>query len=148
MAAGIVAVFAVTYLAGQSEGPTPLEAGLVQGIALTVGVLGSVLAGRQQGRRAEDERVRLWARTVFRRILVLADGIARTGLHVDEEMEALPEYEDGNQKISSYRAIASLKVVQASLGQLAPMGGHLLDEFREVIPEDVEEVEKTWQLSR
>lgn len=139
---GIVAVFWITYLAGLDGGPSPLEAALLQGIALAVSVIGSISLGRSSGQAHEEASLQRWARSTMRKVLVMAEGMVRMGTLIESEAALLADHEDGNNKVRIELASSALRVVGESLRQLAPLGGDVLEEFREVIPDYVKEVEE------
>jgi hypothetical protein len=93
------------------------------------------------GRGAETDRFKLWSRATLRRVLALAEGLRIAEGVVTEEKEYLETLVDSSGMVPLPTALAGHRAVLSSLDQLGPLGGSLLEEFAEVVPEYLEEVQ-------
>ena len=105
---------------------TSLEATLFQVISLAAGLSGSFIFGRSSAAESARENIRLHARPAFRRALELYYRLY--GLSI--EIESLKQ-EDAER---------SLDIIQAIVNEQIRTGNSTIEDWRDIIPEDVDDV--------
>ena len=111
---------------------TPLEGALLQLFILSVGLAGSFWFGRQSAMRAAREIIRPHARAAFRRLVSLYNSLSRVA-------EAIKSAEQ-SESVDDYR-IALTRIDATVKGQLE-MADDALEDWRDIAPEDVDELWK------
>ena len=128
----IAVVVAVAMIATSATRPlTPLETTLFQLVTLGAGIAGSFLLGRASAAQAARDVIRPHARSALRQLLVLRDSLRRS-----------------SDKIEEFKASGDdprLDIIQAILDEQIPMERSAIEDWRDIVPDDVEEVSKQWQ---
>jgi hypothetical protein len=129
---GLAVVFAVAAARRQL---TSLESTVLQGVSLVAGLVGSYVFGRFSSRKAAAEMVRPHARSAFRRVLGLYWGLSRLAGAIERARTATPSAaEDSNPP-------PVLDTIEAIVVEQVATAGDSLEDWRDIIPEEVEEVE-------
>ncbi len=106
---------------------TGLENILFQVFALGTGLTGSFIFGRQSARTAAREMIEPHARSAFRRLISLYDGLSRMA-------KTITGTEDDEVK---------LKIIEAIVVDQISTADDALADWRDVVPEAVAEITKT-----
>ena len=106
--------------------PTPFETALLQFVILLTGLWGAYIMGKQSALSAARELIRPHARSAFRRVLSLHRSIYNLSVRIDG-LQA----KDSDPRLDVIRAIVD---EQITAGQDA------LEDWRDIIPEDVDEM--------
>jgi len=109
-----------------------LEGALFQVLGLGAGLLGSYVLGRRSASVAAREMVKPHARSAFRRVLSLYSGLSRLA-QIIERVRAEPDQQP---------ALAALDTLEAVIIEQIATADDALDDWRDLVPEDVEEVER------
>ena len=107
---------------------TPLEAALFQVLVLGAGLSGSFLFGRSSAEKIAQNLVQLHARPAFRRVLDLYHSLYRLSLRIGELRER--------------GSSSDLEVVQAIVDEQIITGESALEDWRDIAPEVVMELEE------
>ncbi len=108
-----------------------LETVLFQVVTLATGLLGSYRFGRVAAREAAYEMIRPHARSAIRRILELRDSLFRLSARI----------EDFKQDADDDR---HLSIIQAIIDEQIPTGGSAVEDWRDIVPEDVDQILEAW----
>ncbi len=121
----------------QSRPLTPLEGVLLQVVILAAGVGASVGASYMVGKNAALEAARSLIRphalSAFRRVYNLYDSLYRLSVRIEELKERGPDYR--------------LDLVQALVDEQFTTGRDALEDWRDIVPEEVEEIERRYTQS-
>ena len=121
-------VIAIAMIVVSSERDfTSLETTLFQVLVLGAGLSGSYIFGRSSADRIAQEMVRLHARPAFRRVLDLYHSLYRLSVRIGEFRTS----ESSNE----------LEVIQAIVDEQIITGESSLEDWRDIAPEVVEELE-------
>lgn len=127
---GLVAIsiaFAIiTIWISSTRELTPLETTLLQVVSLGVGLYGSYRFGRSSAAESVRETARLHARHAFRRVLELNDGLYSLSERI--------------RRIRRIRPSVELAVIQAIVDEQVAFGLSAIEDWRDIIPEDVDEL--------
>lgn len=110
-----------------------LEASLLQGLGLLVGLYGSYLFGRMSARSSAYELVQVHARPAFRRLLALYNGLSRVAAVVARAQSGVRKREDH---------WTPLDVLEALILQQILTAGDAMEDWRDIVPEEVASVEE------
>lgn len=128
----IAVVVAVAMIVTSANRPlTALETVLFQLVTLGAGTAGSFLLGRASAAQAARDVIRPHARSALRQLLVLRDSLRRS-----------------SDKIEEFKASGDdprLDIIQAILNEQIPMERSAIEDWRDIVPDDVEDVIKQWQ---
>lgn len=117
---------------------TSLESILLQAFALPMGVLGSFIFSRQAADKAAREIIKPHARSAFRRLMSLYSGLHRVASIIDVAHD--PEMRQDDREI-----LAALEaIVTEQLGTI----DDALEDWRDLVPEDVEELDQRLCVDR
>ena len=125
-----LAVAGYSVFVATTRSLTPLEGALLQLFILSVGLAGSFWFGRQSAMRAAQEVIRPHARAAFRRLVSLYNSLSRVA-------EAIKSVER-SESVDDYR-IALTRIDATVEGQLE-MADDALEDWRDIAPEDVDEL--------
>jgi len=134
---GAVAVAVVFSVIAAKRPLTNLEAVLLQAFALGAGLLGSFIFGRQSAQKAAREVVKPHARSAFRRLWSLYQSLSRLAQAIEESKNA--NSSSGDSIKTSYEY---LPILQAIVTEQLSTADDALEDWRDLIPEDVEELEQ------
>lgn len=128
-------VFAIVMIVVASTRPlTSLEVVLLQVLTLGAGLSGSFWLGRSSAAEAARDVIRPHARSALRTILALRDSLFRLSSTI-EDFKSVGE---------DHR----LDVIQSIIHEQMPICGSAVEDWRDVVPEDVEEVIGQWTSGR
>ena len=108
--------------------PTTLEFGLFQLLILATGLLGSYIFGRNSARAGATEVIRPHARAAFRRVMALYKSLYRLSARIEELKVESPD--------------SRLDLIQALVDEQITTGQDAMEDWRDIVPEDVEEIER------
>lgn len=111
---------------------TGLESFLLQIISLAAGLVGSYIFSRQSAQKTAREIVKSHAKPAFRGLLSLYAGLSRT----------LAEIRSLNHLESSEDYQVILARIDATLTDQLMTADNALETWRDIVPEDVEELER------
>lgn len=111
--------------------PTALELGLLQLVILATGLLGSYIFGRNSARAGAMEVIKPHARSAFRRVTALYNSLYR----LSDRIEDLKEDGPDNR----------LDLIQALVNEQIATGQDAMEDWRDIVPEEVEEIERRTQ---
>ncbi len=112
---------------------TQLELALLQFFMLAAGLSGSYLFGKHATRTGARELVKAHARPAFRRLLNLYNSLSRLAGAIGRERERHAASNDPGRSLDILDAIVTEQILTAS---------DALEDWRDIVPEDVKEVEK------
>ena len=107
---------------------TTLEFGLFQLLILATGLLGSYIFGRNAARVGATEVLKPHARAAFRRVMALYNSLYRLSNRIEELKAENPDNR--------------LDLIQALVNEQITTGQDAMEDWRDIVPEDVEEIEK------
>ena len=107
---------------------TTLEFGLFQLLILATGLLGSYIFGRNSARAGATEVIRPHARATFRRVMALYKSLYRLSGRIEELKVESPD--------------SRLDLIQALVDEQITTGQDAMEDWRDIVPEDVEEIER------
>lgn len=131
--AGAVIVSAIMIAVSAFRELSTLELMLWQIVTLALGVYGSYRFGQNAAKDAARDVIRPHARSALRRILTLRDSLFR----ISERIEGYKRASDDPK----------MEIIQAIIHEQIPAGGSAVEDWRDIVPEDVEEILKTWPRS-
>ena len=132
LSASIVAAVSMVALTLFRQ-PTTFEAGLFQVFILLTGLWGSYILGKNSALDAARELIRPHARSAFRRVLNLYDSLFRLSVRLEKLKEGNPDQR--------------LDLVQALVDEQYTTGRDALEDWRDIIPQDVAEIERRYTQS-
>ena len=128
---GVFAIALVTVIVLSSIRPLhPSVQYVFQAITLVAALLGSYRFGRNTAKEAAYDVIRPHARAALRRILTLRDSLFRLSIRIED------------YKIDQYDV--RLDVIQAIIDEQIPTGGSAVEDWRDIVPEDVDEILRAW----
>ena len=83
---------------------------------------------------AARETVRLHARPAFRTVLILYESLSRLSLEIHRSNEDNPD--------------VRLEGIESVVNEQIEIGRSALEDWRDIVPEDVEEIERRWSQRR
>ena len=115
-----------------------LDSVLLQLFSLFIGVTASFYFGRQSAKSAAKEIIKPHARSAFRRLLSLYKSLSR--------LAAVIEVSRRNKGISS-EGISVLDRLQATVIEQIATADDALEDWRDIVPEDVEELQRRVRIA-
>ena len=107
---------------------SPVENALFQILISATGLLGSYLFGKSSARAGALDVVRPHARAAFRRVTTLYNGLYRLSIRIEELKERGPD--------------DRLDLVQALVDEQIATGQDAIEDWRDIVPAEVEEIER------
>ena len=107
---------------------TPVENALFQILIAVTGLFGSYIFGRNSAMAAAHDVIRPHARAAFRRVTTLYNSLHRLSARIEELKQEQPDYR--------------LDLIQVLVNEQIEAGRDAIEDWREIIPEDVEEIER------
>lgn len=139
MAAIVVGYFQVNV--ATDTPPNRLAAALLGAIALFLGIFASFVFTQAASRDAERKKVQVPARASFRRIIAVYGALRAIAERLAERSGALAAQVDADGKVPMVEVRAAMEVIEAHItGQLST-AGVAIEDWRDLIPEDVAEIE-------
>ena len=108
--------------------PTAPETALFQAIILICGLLGSYIFGRNAAKIAARDKIKLHARPAFRRVIALYNSLIRLSIKIEG--------------LKGEKFDHRLEQIQALVNEHIETGQDTVEDWRDIIPEDVAEIEK------
>ena len=127
LAVCVLTAFAVVGLTA-FRNLTTFEVGLLQLLILVTGLLGSYIFGRNSARVGAMEVIKPHARAAFRRVTALYNSLYRLSNRIEELKAENPDNR--------------LDLVQALVNEQIATGQDAMEDWRDLVPEDVEEIER------
>lgn len=146
LAALVLAVAALFAAAGWTAAQrelTSLEPLLLQLLVMAVGLAATAFAGYRSLRAAVEESTRRPARSAFRRVTALYAGYTRIGRSLGRQRQRLADVVGEDGRVLAERAMHSLDLLEAQLGEQSETLQDALDDWRDLAPAEVAEVEET-----
>jgi hypothetical protein len=133
--AGSIGMTILLGFVSASRPLTSVESTLFQGVSLFIGLLGSLLFGRQSATAAARDMVKPHARSAFRRVLALNGSLVRLSFMIARirSGEGANTPPTGNLQLDTMEAVVAEQITIAT---------DALEDWRDLIPEDVAEVER------
>jgi hypothetical protein len=123
-------ISAISSYTATQRALTNIESVLLQSFSLIAGLVGSFIFGKQSAKDAAREIIKPHARSAFRRLLSLFESLSRVGREIENcQTSAIIDIE----KIT----LARLEAIV--IEQLAT-ADDALEDWRDIVPEDVEEI--------
>ena len=105
-----------------------VETTLFQILTWGIGLLASYLFGRNSARDGALEVIRPHARKAFRRVTALYNSLYRLSAKIEELKEEEPDHR--------------LELIQALVNEHIATGQDAMEDWRDIVPEEVEEMER------
>lgn len=129
---GVSIIFAILFIHAATTRPlTGLENVLLQTISLLLGIIGSFVVGRESASNVAKELIKPYARSAFRRLLSLYFGLSRIAQSIQNM-----RYATQSDKIPA----SILDTLEAMVTDHLSTADDALDDWRDIVPEDVEEL--------
>ena len=122
----LVAVLLVSLSAFRNV--SPVEIALFQILILGLGLFGSYTFGRKSAWEGAREAIRPHARAAFRRVLAQYNSLYRLSARIEEFKRESPDHR--------------LDLIQALVHEQIATGKDAMEDWRDIVPEEVEEVER------
>ena len=137
----VLALFAAAGWVAAQRRFTPLESLFLQLLVMLVGLAATLFAGDRSLRAGVEESTRRPARSAFRRVTALYAGYTRIGRSIDRERERLAGVTDADGRIPAGHVLLSLDLLEAQLGEQSETLRDALEDWRDLAPAEVAEVE-------
>ena len=123
----VTIVLSITLIVVAQDRPlTPLEAILFQVVILAAGLAASYMIGKNAAMEAAREVIRPYTRSAFRRVLSLYKSMYNLSVRIEVMQE------EGYDP--------RLDVIRAVVDEQIPSGRDALEDWRDIIPDDVDEM--------
>ena len=133
----------LTVFVSIQENPSKLASGLLQGMTIVLGTVGSFILGQDASRDAVKASLIPPARSAFRRVQNLYMGIGRQRRAAEDQLLRLSQLlEPDGKTIQFVHAQASLQLLEAIAVEQIGTADNALDDWRDLVPEEVEAIEK------
>jgi len=129
-AVSAIIVFIFIYSSAMRE-LTTLENLMFQVIVLATSISGSVVLGRKLEQKEVGEIIKPYARPAFRKVMYLYGGLSRVAKEIQKGLDR-PDDNSNN----------TLVVLKALVYEQICTVDDAMEDWRDIIPEDVEELEK------
>ena len=106
---------------------TTFEVGLLQLLVLATGLIGSYIFGRNSARAGAIEVIKPHARSAFRRVTALYISLYRLSARIEELKGEKPD--------------SRLDLIQALVDEQIATGQDAMEDWRDIVPEEVELIE-------
>ena len=121
---------AVLVLVSSSRPLTHIESVLLQVVILGAGIGASWLFAQSSASKAAEETMRLHARPAFRTVLILYESLSRLSFEIHRSNEENPD--------------VRLERAESIVNEQIEIGRSALEDWRDIVPEDMEEIERRW----
>lgn len=123
--------------------PNRLATSLLQAITLVFGTWGSYVLGKVASREAAEGQVRQSARSAFRRVRTLYEGLGRLSQKAQVEASQLLDTcaKDESGQVRLELALASLDKLYLMAEEQRATGVDALEDWRDLAPDEVREIE-------
>ncbi len=123
-----------------------LELVLLQAAATAVGVYASFASGRASVEATTNEFMRGRARTAIRRLILIYSGIGRIAGEIEHQRQM--NHSGAETDGESGALTAALDVIAARVSEQLATADNAIDEWRDLAPSDVEELEERARRAR
>ncbi len=130
----VVAVIFCVISAGRPL--THLEGALLQAFNLGAALGGAYVFGMRSAKSAAQEMIKPHARSAFRRVLSLYQSLSRLALAIAQARDSDEKSEGATPYLDTLEAIVTEQIATAN---------DAIEDWRDIVPEDVEEVEMRWR---
>ena len=120
----------ILIFVAQSRPLTPLEGVLLQVVILAAGLGASYMIGKNAAMEAARSIIRPHARSAFRRVYNLYASLYRLSTRIEMPNDQNPDHR--------------LQLIRALVDEQFATGGDALEDWRDIIPEDVDEMERRY----
>ena len=120
----------ILIFVAQSRPLTPLEGVLLQVVILAAGLGASYMIGKNAAMEAARSIIRPHARSAFRRVYNLYASLYRLSTRIEMLNDQNPDHR--------------LQLIRALVDEQFATGGDALEDWRDIIPEDVDEMERRY----
>ena len=120
----------ILIFVAQSRPLTPLEGILFQVVILAAGLGASYMIGKNTAMEAARSIIRPHARSAFRRVYNLYASLYRLSTRIEMLNDQNPDHR--------------LQLIRALVDEQFATGGDALEDWRDIIPEDVDEMERRY----
>ena len=124
----VAAVFAVI---ASKRTLTQLESIMLQTFSLSAGLIGSFIFGKQSAKQAAKELIKPHARSSFRRLVFLYQSLSRLAIAIEKGKK--------NNNSDKKEGVVLDKIEAIVVEQIAT-ADDALEDWRDIVPEDVEEL--------
>ena len=146
--AGAISISVAMILVATHRRLTAVEGVLFQAIALVLGVLASYIFARQSVRAAAAESVRQHARSAFRRVLSLYEGLRRFGIQIEARRRFLHGIARQNRGLVPTEHVdAALDLLRAQVTEQIGTANDAAEDWRDLVPDEVAEVERRAEIA-
>lgn len=128
-----VALAVTTVMVAVHTPPNALASGLLQAFTFIVALIGAYIFAKPAAEVAAKDVIKAHARSAFRRQIGLYRGLGRL---IDEIDSQVTEAADDSSKLR-------LKILRAMIVEQAGMSGDALSDWRDLVPEDVAQIEQS-----
>lgn len=125
-----IALAAYFVFVATTRSPTPLEGTLLQFLILLAGLAGSFMVGRQAADKAAREIIRPHARSSYRRIRALFQGLSRVSGTIESAKQ--------NKTVGEYQV--TLASIEASVAEQLVSADDAMKDWLDVAPDDLEDL--------
>ena len=125
-----VGLSAILVFVAQSRPLTPLEGILFQVVILAAGLAASYMVGKNAAKEAARGIIRPHARSAFRRVYNLYASLFRLSTRIEVLNDQNPDQR--------------LELIRALVDEQFATGRDALEDWRDIIPEDVDEMERRY----
>lgn len=137
----VLALFAAAGWVAAQRRFTPLESLFLQLLVMLVGIAATMFAGYRTLQPSDGGAMRRPVRSALRRVAALQSGYTRIGRFLAVERERLAEAADADGRIPAGHVRLSLDLLEAQLGEQSETLRDALDDWRDLAPAEVAEVE-------
>lgn len=127
------ALAVITVMVAVHKPPNALASGLLQAFTFIVALIGAYIFAKPVAEAAAKDVITAHARSAFRRQIGLYSGLGRLTDEIDSQVA---EAHDENAKLR-------LRILRAMIVEQAGMSGDALSDWRDLVPEEVAELEQS-----
>jgi hypothetical protein len=138
-----VALAVITVVVSTQREPSKLAIGLLQGITLVFGTVGSFVLGKDASREAAQALIRPHARSAFRRVQNLYRALGRQQQAIRDEQYRLANLrgQSGGETVIFEQARASLATLEYMVVEQISTADDALEDWRDLVPDEVAAIE-------
>lgn len=135
---GILGIVGLVFIAS-TRSMTTLENVFLQALSLAIGIGVSLFVSRQSAEKTAREIIKPHARSAFRRLISLYNSLSRAV----NAIRSLDDSKDDPKSLEDYRLI--LAMLDAIVTEQLSTADDALEDWRDVVPEDVAELKQKLQ---
>jgi hypothetical protein len=138
----LVILLAATIVFTTGDKMTNRERGLLQFIFFAAGAVVAVDVGRQSIKAGARDLLRAHGKKAVRRIVTLAGGLQDLASVIQKERSRIDDRSPGDETVSASEIEGTLDTLEMQTRGQLRMVADAIEDWRDVVPEDVEELEK------